>query len=41
MTEEEVIALIKDRIRRAEVPVRHHFHAVEDNGYYILKAWGG
>ena len=41
MTESEVIELIKDRIRRAEVPVKHHFLVEEEDGHYILTKRGG
>ena len=41
MTEEEVIALIKDRIRRAGIPVVHQFMAEEHDGIYVLGETGG
>mgnify|MGYP001562531452 CR=1 FL=1 len=41
MTEKEVIALIKDRILRAGIPVMHRFLIREEDGYYTLSEEGG
>ena len=39
--ENEVIALIKERILRAEVPVGHQFRIQIHDGHYVLGEEGG